>query len=173
VIADECAALDRANILQIDREGKSHDEVTRDVIKGGKPGWVHAWGENKDKWLNWGIVLYDQFPLGDAGMPKTAAMFRNIEGIKVAALSWFKPGTIIPIHSHPEFAAERLLTFHLGLDTPAAHCHLSVGGKFIPGRKRDAFIFDGYEPHYAFNASNEDRIILYCEFYPHRLRHVK
>src|SRR5215468_6799481 len=109
MIREECAALDRNNILDLDREGKSHEMVAKALIESGRPQWIKAWGEQRDKWLNWGFAIYDQFALGDAGAPKTAALLRHIRGSKVLSLSLFKPGVLLPIHTHPELGEEGLL----------------------------------------------------------------
>jgi beta-hydroxylase len=173
LIGAECAALDRNDVLDFDRVGKSHEEVARALVENGQPRWVQAWGEEKDKWLNWGFVIHDQYPLGDAGAPKTVGLLRHIRGLKVGALSLFKPGLMLPVHSHPELAAEGLLTFHLGLEVPLDHCYLNADGEFVREEDGRVLAFDGSRPHYAFNASPADRLILYCEFSPERLRWVE
>jgi aspartyl/asparaginyl beta-hydroxylase (cupin superfamily) len=171
-ISAECAALDRRNILDIDREGKSHEEVARAIIENGQPKWVEAWGEQKEKWLNWGFGIHDQYPLGDAGAPRTVDLLRHIRGLKVAALSLFKPGLLLPVHTHPELADEGLLTFHLGLEVPRDYCYLNADGEFVREEEGRALVFDGSRPHYAFNASSVDRLILYCEFSYKRLKWI-
>jgi beta-hydroxylase len=171
VIRTECVALKRSDILNIDREDKTHEEVARAIIAHG-PGWVEGWGEAKAKWLNWVFVIHDHQILGDAGAPNTSALLKHIQGLKVAALSLFKPGLLLPIHAHPELAREGLLTFHLGLEVPPGACYLNVDGEFVPEEAGRALVFDGSRPHYAFNASDEDRLILYCEFSPERLAWV-
>jgi len=170
VIREECAALDRNDISDIERSGKSHEAVTRDYVSRGRTQWVRSWGEHKDKWLNWGLIVHDEIVLGDAGAPKTTNLLRHIRGIKVAALSLFKPGVLLPIHTHPELGVERLLSFHLCLEAPNEGCYLNADGEFAREEAGAAIVFDGSRPHYAFNASDVDRLLLYCEFSPEGLR---
>jgi beta-hydroxylase len=168
-IRDECAALDRADVLQFERGDKTHEMVAQALIENGRAQWVQSWGEQKEKWLNWGVLMYDQFPLGDAGVPKTAGLLRKIRGFKVAALSLFKPGVLLPAHTHPELGREQLLTFHLGLVCPPNN-YLNADGEFAREEDGKAIAFDGSRPHFAFNASDSDRLILYCEFSPAEIR---
>jgi beta-hydroxylase len=162
-IRDEALALDPHLILNSDREGKSHAQVMEELVQAG-PHWIPGWGD-KAHWLNWAFLLNDTFPLGDTGCPKTCSLLGRIKGLKVAALSLFKPGALLPLHHHPELATEGLLTFHLGLSvTPP--CYLWSNGQFYPEEAGTPLVFDGSLPHFAFNASNQDRIILYCEFAP-------
>jgi aspartyl/asparaginyl beta-hydroxylase (cupin superfamily) len=173
VIRDECAIIDRNNVHETDRVGKTHEMVARELVESGRPQWIRSWGEQMDKWLNWGFTIHDQFPLGDAGAPKTTGLLRHIRGLKVAALSLLKPGVVLPVHTHPELGQEGLLTFHLGLEVPLDLCYLSADGEFAREEDGKAVTFDGSRPHYAFNASHADRLILYCEFSPARLRWVE
>jgi beta-hydroxylase len=172
LIREECAALDRNDIASFERGALSHAAITKKLVENGRMQWIKAWGEHKDRWLNYGFALYDQYPFGDAGAPKTVALLKHIRGLKVAALALFKPGVLLPIHRHPELKAENLLTFHLGLEMAPDHCYLNVEGKFAREEEGKAIVFDGGLPHYAFNASGAERLILYCEFSPERLRWV-
>jgi aspartyl/asparaginyl beta-hydroxylase (cupin superfamily) len=164
-IASEAAVLRRDNILGIDRDGKTHEQVAAEIISNGKAGWVKSWGADNEKWLTYGLVIEDKMPLGDCAMPKTAALLKQVRGLHVAALSLFKPDTILGLHFHPEMAAARINTFHLGLIVPE-NCCLGTNGEFIKEANGRGFVFDGGKPHLAFNASREERVILYCEFYP-------
>lgn len=172
MLRDECAALDRTNIAKFDRAGKTHEDVARALVTEGKPSWIKGWGEADEKWLSWGLIMHDSCPLGEAGVPKTTALLQHIRGLKVAALSLFRPGLLLPVHSHPELADEGLLTFHLGLEVAPDHCWLYADETFIREEAGKAIVFDGSKPHYAFNASDADRLILYCEFYPNKVRWV-
>jgi len=163
-IRDEALALDQSNLADFDRDGKGHAAVFDELVKVG-PHWIPAWKEPKNVWLVWPLVLWDDFPLGDAECPKTCRLLRRLRGLKVAAFSLFRPRTILGLHTHPELAEEGLLTFHLGL-TVTHPCFLWTGNQFHPEESGSAFIFDGGKPHYAFNASLADRLILYCEFKP-------
>lgn len=169
-IKNECGSLDRDNISDIDRRNKTHEQVAREYMRCGRTQWLRSWGEHKDKWLNWGLIIHDEVVLGDAGAPITTNLLGNIKGIKVAALSLFKPGVLLSIHTHPELGVEGLLTFHLCLEAPTEGCYLNADGEFAREEEGVAIVFDGSRPHYAFNASDVDRLLLYCEFSPERLR---
>lgn len=159
VIRDECATLDRNDILDFERGDSSHMEVASKLVENGRAQWVKAWGTYRDSWLNWGFSIYDQYLLGDAGAAKTTGLLRHIRGLKVAALSLFRPGVLLTVHDHPELKAENLLTFHLGLEVPSEYCYLNADGEFVREEDGKAIVFDGSRPHYAFNASPADRLI--------------
>ena len=172
-IRDEVARLRTDTLLPIDRENKTHQQVHDEIVRGGKQGWVRAWGPTKDRWLNYGLMFRDDVVFDGIGVPFTASLLKHIRGVKVGALSLFRPGACLPVHDHPELGAEKLLTFHLPLltDTPT-HSFLSTDGQFVPERAGSGFVFDGAKPHFAFNCSNATRVILYLEFSPELLRWV-
>jgi aspartyl/asparaginyl beta-hydroxylase (cupin superfamily) len=157
-IAAEAAALPDTR-LDIARAGKTHAEVAAEIIAAGRPGWVEGW---RPGWLNWGVCINDQFPI-DCGLPFTVSALRQVKGIKVAALSLMEPGCTLLMHSHDELAG-RYLTFHLGLDCPDQGAELWAGGGFLQERNGNWLVFDGSRPHYAFNCSEQRRVILYVEF---------
>lgn len=165
-IASECSTLPRNKIFPIP-EYVNREDVAIALVKSGNPAWIKGW-DGVDNWLNWGIAINYQFPLGDAGVPKTSALLRQVYGIKFANLSLFKGGVMLPLHTHPEMQREVLLTFHLGLDIPS-ECYLNVDGETVQEQNGRALVFDGSKPHYSFNASPNDRLILYCEFSPQKL----
>ncbi len=162
IIAEECCALDRENSIDVSAF-KSREQVAEKLKEHG-PSWIRGW-DGYNGWLNWGIILNYQFPLGDAGLPKTSEFLRSIPGLKFAGISLLKGGTLLREHMHPEMKSESLLTFHLGLEVPP-ECYLNVNGNFEAEKAGRVLIFDGSLPHYAFNASDKDRLILYCEFSP-------
>lgn len=161
-IANECNAIDRNNIIDIDVANLSREDVAIALVRSQKPQWIKGW-DGHNSWLNYGIAINYEYPLGNAGLPYTISLLKKISGIKFANLSLFKAGTFLPMHTHPEMTDEGLLTFHLGLDVPSG-CYLSVDGEMKKEENGKAIIFDGSKPHYAFNDSDKDRLILYCEF---------
>jgi Aspartyl/Asparaginyl beta-hydroxylase len=173
-IASECAAIDRSHLLtDFNRGYLDHEDVAVFIQKAyeetGNVPWVQAWGEYPDKWLNYGLIMHDQAPLGSAGVPKTIEILSHLRGVKVAALSLFKPGLVLPIHSHPELADEGMFTFHMGLEAADEGNYLFTDGFFIREERGKSFVFDGSKTHFAFNASESDRLILYIEFSVERL----
>lgn len=157
VIANEVHALASDKVL--DSTGMSREQIALSLASDMK--WVSGWDGQRD-WLNWGLAINGRFPLGDAMMPKTVSMLRDIEGLRFASISLFKPGTILKTHTHYENIG--LSTFHLGLSVPKEQCFVCVNGAMIEEGNGVGFSFNGALPHFAFNASHEDRIILHCEF---------
>jgi hypothetical protein len=173
-IREEVLTLDTTDLLPIDRHQKSHEEVVAAIRDQGRLGWVKAWGPTQSLWLNFLLAFKDKFPFAAPSLPLTTELLGHLRGVKIAALSLFRPGACLPIHDHPELAEENLLTFHLPLDaaTPS-HSYLYTEGRFIPEEPGSAFVFRGWRPHFAFNCSSRDRTILYIEFSPALLRWVK
>ncbi|MSR13264.1 MAG: aspartyl/asparaginyl beta-hydroxylase domain-containing protein [Gammaproteobacteria bacterium] len=177
VIRDECAALDRTNILIVDPDGTGTEKQNPDLLKTvaavGRAGWFDGWGPVKEKWLKFALVFEDErMPFWLELCPKTAHVLSAMRGIHLAGLSLFKPGGWLPPHSHPELAAGQFLSFHLGLEMENEFNYLNVDGEFVREEEGRGIVFDGSNLHYAFNFSERDRLILYIEFSPQRLRYV-
>lgn len=136
---------------------QSRHEVSN-AIK--EPKWIEGWDGYKG-WMNWGIILQGALLPSAWKLPKTTSMLRQVPGITFAGLLIMKPGTIFKKHSHPENAG--LMTYHLGLDVPE-DCYLKSDDQFISEKNGYGFIFDGTRQHYAFNASEKNRLILHCEY---------
>jgi aspartyl/asparaginyl beta-hydroxylase (cupin superfamily) len=172
IIRDESVTLDRDNVLPISRAGRTHAEMLDELKAFGTPGWVQAWGPLKHLWLNYGLLFEDRFPLGDVGVPQTIGLLGHLRGVHVAAFSLFRPGAYLPVHVHPELEEAGLYTYHLGLEAPPDYAYLFTQGTFVREETGRGFVFDGSKPHFAFNFSDRDRLILYLEFYKDRLRWV-
>ena len=165
-----------APVMDVDRVGKSHERVAAEVIQrveGGEPfGWVRGWGrvDGNSDWTQYGLVLRDR-AIRYASAPRTLALVAPLRGIKVAAFVRLAPGTLLPLHTHPEVAAEDLLQMHVTLKAPkpSASCLLNVAGEIRQHVTGGTLVFDGSLPHWAVNASAEERVILYLEF--HRPTH--
>lgn len=156
IIANEAKSLPRDCI---DVSGlNSRTEVMAALIESGKLQWVEGWDGYRD-WQAYPIII-DGEPSG-ASNPVTESLLSKIPGIKFASFLNMKPGTILRNHAHPE--NQGLLTYHLGLDVPV-ECYLKTDGRFYSEKNGKGFVFDGTKPHYAFNASNKERLILHCEF---------
>ena len=172
-IKQECMKLDTEDILPLDRTEKTHEQVAEAIREGGKQGWVRAWGPSRDLWLNYCFTIHGEPFLDDGRTPITMGLLRRMRGVKVSALSLFRPGACLPAHGHEELGEEKLLTFHLCLDADdmRANC-LWTEGELLHEVPGNAFIFDGSKLHYAYNCSSADRLILYMEFSPERLEWV-
>jgi aspartyl/asparaginyl beta-hydroxylase (cupin superfamily) len=177
IIRDEFLRLD-PTVMDINRVNKSHQEVYNEILmriqKGEQYGWVKGWGkegENSD-WIQYGILLNDFIePMVKKTMPRTTKMLEKIKGIKVCALNMMKAGTILSCHRHPDYHKEGILQLHVGLgdSNEDNYAYLNVNGQFWQHLPGSAVIFDGSLDHFAFNASNTPRTILYMEFYKKEL----
>lgn len=104
--------------------------------------------------------LIDQLP--DI-FPKTQALLKGNDRINYAALTRLFPHSKLDPHRHNNPYA---LIYHLGLIIPPNEtCGITVGGEThfwsSPG---DAIIFDDTFEHYAWNNSDQDRILFYINF---------
>ena len=168
-----CQDIDalHAPVMTVDRINKPHAavvaEVGQRVAAGETFGWVKGWGKagGDPDWTQYGLVLGDQ-PIPYAVAPRTLALLAGLRGIKVAAFVRLAPGTLLPVHTHPEVASEGLLQAHVTLKAPAptASCLLNVAGDIRQHATGCTLVFDGSLPHWALNASDEERVILYLEF---------
>ncbi len=168
----------QAPTLEIVRNG-THDEVvleyTQHLESGKEPGWVLGWSKeglpNKN-WIQYGLIVNDKtLPFTKEKFPKTIELLSSIKGIRVCGLAKMKAHTFLSTHRHPELLKENLLQLHITLDAPLNrnYCYLNVKGKFFQHKNGLAIVFDGSFDHFAINASNHDRTILYMEFHKDQL----
>lgn len=167
-----------AGIMPVDRRGKEHDEVIEEIMsrldQGEEYGWVLGWGDDDDSdqgnpnWLQYGLAIAGTtLPYARNHMPKTCELLDGIKGIKVCALSTLKAHSFLHTHNHPELTEEGLLQFHVTIDADSQGSHssyLNVNGEFSQNINGKAIVFDGSFNHFALNASERDRTILYMEF---------
>ncbi|MEW7010014.1 aspartyl/asparaginyl beta-hydroxylase domain-containing protein [Lentilitoribacter sp. EG35] len=171
-IRDETDELDLP-LTPIHRVGKTHKEVFKEigdyVQGGGEYGWLKGWGLNgiNEDWIQL-VLVAESNPIRflNGKMAYTLSLLNRIPGVKVAALVRLKSNTFLPTHCHKELAAKGILQLHLTLDAASEHnyAYLNVEGEFrqhVPGQ---TLIFDGSLAHFAINASQKDRTILYVEF---------
>ncbi len=159
IIADEALELPQSSF--IDSAHMTREQVASILLEDG-PSWVSGWDGYGYSWLNWGLCIKGRFPMGNAMMPKTIAILKEVPKLQFASISLMRGGTLLKTHSHPE--NKGIDTFHLGLSVPKHQCFLSIDGALMEEENGTGFSFDGTLPHFAFNASNEDRFILHCEF---------
>ncbi len=162
----------RAPLLDIDRVDKTHAEVFAEIQQhvegGGQFGWLQGWRENP-RWIQYALVLNDEpLPFVVDLFPQTLALLRRFSGIKVAGFSQLQPHGFLSTHRHPELAEEGLLQCHVTIDAPddRNYCYLNVGGDFRQHTNGGTLVFDGSLDHFAVNASDTSRTILYLEFDP-------
>lgn len=172
IIRDEFLLLNKP-IMSIHRAGKSREEVYRELtleMQSGKQfGWLLGWGKSgvNPDWLAFPLMVQDTVvPFITTEMKKTIAMLKELKGIKVCSLLKMKPNTFLPTHNHPEVYTEGLLQYHLPLQTASTnnYAYLNVNGEFRQHASGKPFVFDGSLNHFAVNASNVERTIVYIEF---------
>ena len=162
-------------LMPIDRIDKSHEQVLHEVMayisSGGKYGWIKGWGTNSgiENWTQLALIYFDQaVPFIRTHLPQTIRVLNNISGIKLAAFVKMKPNTLLRKHHHPELKREGLLQMHLTLEAAMIdnYSYINIEGEFKQHQLGKGFVFDGSRTHFAFNASDNDRTILYLEFRP-------
>lgn len=164
----------QAPVMDVDRSDKPHAAVVAEVarrVEGGETfGWVKGWSKagGDPDWTQYGLVLGDQV-IPYAVAPRTLALLAGLQGLKVAAFVRLAPGTFLAAHTHPEVASENLLQAHITLKAPqpCGSCLLNVGGEVRQHVEGGLIVFDGSLRHWALNASDAERVILYLEFAPH------
>lgn len=122
--------------------------LTRDT-----PGNVGAW--DCGVLVAWGGVstlLSRQFPL-------TLVALAQLPGLRSASWSVLAPGAEIPEHCGPNPGVLRL---HLGVDCPVG-AMLTIGSQSVPFCDGGTILFDDTFPHSSRNASDRERVTLFCE----------
>lgn len=180
VIREEFLALD-APILEISRAGRSITEITEDVAQhmkmGGVYGWLKGWGDGMEvmsTWVQYGLMAYDQpIPFAMPHMPRTIELLKKVGDVKLCALLRMEPDVFLGRHAHMGAWEEGLLHAQLTLDAPSHrnYCYLNVNGQFNQSTNGNLVIFDGSLDHFALNASEVTRTVMYIEF--RRDRHMK
>lgn len=180
IMRDEFLALD-APILDINRAGRSIAEIVEDVTRhmqqGGEYGWLKGWGDGMEvmtTWVQYGLMAYDKpIPFAVPHMPRTIELLRKVGDVKLCALLRMEPNVFLGRHAHVGAWEEGLLHLQLTLDAPDSrnYCYLNVNGEFNQSTNGNLVIFDGSLDHFALNASETTRTVMYLEF--QRERHLR
>jgi len=128
----------------------------------GEYGWIKGW---EDGWEQWPII-WDSQPVesNTKCIPNTIELLKSIPCIKVAAFARMKANIKLNEHVDP-VGPDYKFTYHLGLKCPkGCFLHHQVVGK-VEEEDGKHIIFNATFPHWAENTSQEDRIILYIEYY--------
>ncbi|HEX5960677.1 MAG TPA: lipid A hydroxylase LpxO [Rhodanobacteraceae bacterium] len=115
-------------------------------------------------WKRFYLKWYDDAPHPSAERlcPRTLELLRAAPHIKAAAFTQLPPGSRLGQHRDP-FAGS--LRYHLGLITPNDdRCWIKVDGKPYSWRDGEGVLFDETYVHWAANETDQDRIILFCDF---------
>lgn len=93
--------------------------------------------------------------------PKTIEMIESIPSIKAAMFTQLSPGSQLVKHRDPYAGS---LRYHLGIITPNSDdCAIDVDGELYSWRDGDDVLFDETYIHYAYNKTDDDRIIFFCD----------
>ncbi len=113
-------------------------------------------------WKRFYLKWYDaKHPSADQLCPKTVALLKQIPSVKAAMFAQLPPGGRLNPHRDP-FAGS--LRYHLGLVTPNdAQCYIDVDGIRHVWHDGQGVIFDETYVHEAYNHTEHNRIILFCD----------
>ncbi|MNZ55948.1 Aspartyl/Asparaginyl beta-hydroxylase [compost metagenome] len=116
----------------------------------------------KSGWKRFYLKWYgDSHPSAQQLCPKTTALLQGIGSVKAAMFAELPPGSRLVRHRDPYAGS---LRYHLGLATPNdPACFISVDGERYHWRDGEAVMFDETYIHHAENASEQNRIILFCD----------
>jgi beta-hydroxylase len=116
----------------------------------------------KSGWKRFYLKWYDDFlPSARTLCPQTVEILNSIPSVHGAMFAMLPPGGKLGAHRDP-FAGS--LRYHLGLVTPNSDkCRILVDGTPCVWRDGEAFVFDETFIHSAENATDVNRIILFCD----------
>ncbi len=116
----------------------------------------------KTGWKRFYLKWYNaQHPSAAELCPNTVRLLHDIPEVKAAMFAVLPPGAKLNAHRDP-FAGS--LRYHLGLDTPNDdRCFIEVDGERYSWRDGQSVVFDETFIHWAENASDQTRTILFCD----------
>lgn len=116
----------------------------------------------KRGWKRFYLKWYGEaHPSAQQLCPRTCALLSQLPGIKAAMFAELPAGSHLGKHRDPYAGSVR---YHLGLLTPNDdRCFIEVDGVRHSWRDGEAVIFDETYVHWAQNASETTRIILFCD----------
>jgi len=116
-----------------------------------------------DKWKTFFLYGYGfQSDQNVKMCPKTAALLKNIPGMKTAMFSILDGGKHIPAHRGP---FKGVLRYHMGLMVPEPDkCKIRVGSDYAHWYEGKSMIFDDTHNHEVWNDSDKQRVVLFVDF---------
>jgi beta-hydroxylase len=113
-------------------------------------------------WKRFHMKWYGDFlPSARELCPRTVALLEQVEGLNAAAFTLLPPGKKLGKHRDP-FASS--LRYHLALVTPdVPGCRIWIDGQEHTWRAGEDIVFDETYIHWAENATDQPRIILFCD----------
>ena len=116
-----------------------------------------------DRWKTFFLYGYGfEAKLGVEMCPRTAALMRQIPGMKTAMISILAPRKHILDHRGPY---KGVLRYHLGLIVPedAESCRIRVGEDIRHWEEGKSLIFDDTFNHEVWNDTDETRVVLFVD----------
>lgn len=118
---------------------------------------------NDKRWKIFPLVCHDlDFQRNQRRCPKTTEALKLIPNLRLAMFSIFEAGKEVPAHVGPYGG---VLRYHLGVKVSRPElCGINVGGDTRSWEEGKSLIFDDSHSHFAWNRSNEDRVVLFVDF---------
>lgn len=150
------------------------DDYYKQVIN--KYGWIRSWGDDDKgnyQWYNYGLIYFNhEFNENIKHCPKTYKIIKKMKPyINICGFSWMFGNCVIKPHTDITGITSGSLALHLGLSIPEPNetCKLIIknnNNEYIYMKEQNGkmIIFDANYEHYAYNLSNQDRLILYLDF---------
>lgn len=116
-----------------------------------------------DRWKTFFLYGYGfEAKLGVEMCPRTAALMREIPGMKTAMFSILSPRKHILDHRGPY---KGVLRYHLGLIVPreAQSCRIRVGEDIRHWQEGQSMVFDDTFNHEVWNDTDETRVVLFVD----------
>jgi len=116
-----------------------------------------------DRWKTFFLYGYGfEAKLGVEMCPRTAALMREIPGMRTAMISILSPRKHILDHRGPY---KGVLRYHLGLIVPedAARCRIRVGEDIRHWEAGKSMMFDDTFNHEVWNDTDETRVVLFVD----------
>lgn len=113
-------------------------------------------------WKRFYLMWYGEpLPSARALCPRTLELLGQVPAVRAAMFVRMAPQSRLPVHRDP-FAGS--LRFHLGLRTPNSEdCYIAVDGLTYWWKDGEGVLFDETYLHRARNATDEERLILFCD----------
>jgi aspartyl/asparaginyl beta-hydroxylase (cupin superfamily) len=125
------------------------------------------------EWLNFGFYHFGkEFTENLKLCPKTAEILNKFKShINICGFSWMLGNCVLYPHTDACGLSSGTLALHLGLVIPKPNdvCKLVIKNESnqyvqITESEGKIFVFDATYEHYAYNQSNQDRVIMYIDF---------
>jgi beta-hydroxylase len=160
-----------ASFPELGKLTENWETIREEAVRLFDEGFIRAAAKNNDwgfysffksGWKRFYLKWYDDFlPSARTLCPQTVELLNSIPSVHGAMFAMLPPGGKLGAHRDP-FAGS--LRYHLGLVTPNSDkCRILVDGVPCVWRDGEAFMFDETFIHHAENATDVNRIILFCD----------